>query len=528
MRVQSLKGSQRALLRGAALILVGSLAAGCSSGVSRFTDGMFTGATANQRQMLRKDNQPYPGDVARPSAANGAYNSSAARAAVEPAPISQPVKRTVLAPVEATPKALPPPAQPAPRVAKAEPVKPAVDPAPTGTIKPAPLKAEAPQPKAASVPPSATSDGWVAEGGRLVTLKDGESLGTISDRYGVPVKAIVNVNGFADANSVRAGQRVIVPVYVYARDKSEKPKPVAAAPAEKTPAPKQEPANNVAVLPKQPRLKEKEPQPEAARNDTKTASADRGVYIVESGDSLYSIAKKNGVTTDAMRRANGLDRSSTLKIGQKLRVPSADVAAAPKLDSTATGSTPASKPAKAAAAEKPVAKAEKPAVQPDKPVAKAEKPAEEKPLAVYTPPKRDGKEIKAAAASSDDDAPDSTGIGKMRWPVRGRVISNYGSNGEGIDIAVPEGTAVKAAENGVVIFAGDGLKDFGKTVLVRHADGKVTVYGHTSEITVKRGDTIRRGQEIARSGMTGNADTPKLHFEVRENSDPVDPQKYLE
>ena len=76
----------------------------------------------------------------------------------------------------------------------------------------------------------------------------------------------------------------------------------------------------------------------------------------------------------------------------------------------------------------------------------------------------------------------------MRWPVRGRVISGYGKGGgksnDGIDIAVPEGTPVKAAENGVVIYAGDGLKEFGNTVLVRHENGLVTVYGHASELKV--------------------------------------------
>jgi murein DD-endopeptidase MepM/ murein hydrolase activator NlpD len=117
--------------------------------------------------------------------------------------------------------------------------------------------------------------------------------------------------------------------------------------------------------------------------------------------------------------------------------------------------------------------------------------------------------------------------------VRGRVISAFGGQSggkknDGIDIAVPEGTPVKAAENGVVIYAGDGLKDFGNTVLVRHEDGLVTVYGHASEIKVSRGETVRRGQEIARSGLSGNADAPKLHFEVRKNSTPVDPGKYLE
>ena len=118
----------------------------------------------------------------------------------------------------------------------------------------------------------------------------------------------------------------------------------------------------------------------------------------------------------------------------------------------------------------------------------------------------------------------------MRWPVRGRVISGFGSgkDGDGIDISVPEGTPVKAAENGVVIYAGNGLKEFGNTVLVRHEDGLVTVYGHASSLQVTRGQKVKRGQEIAQSGMSGTTDSPKLHFEVRKNSAPVDPKGYLE
>ena len=160
-----------------------------------------------------------------------------------------------------------------------------------------------------------------------------------------------------------------------------------------------------------------------------------------------------------------------------------------------------------------------------KPAAKAEK------VAAYTPPKKTEKVIEQA----EDDtaaAPDATGIGRMRWPVRGRVISQYGKgsgkSNDGIDISVPEGTPVKAAENGVVIYAGDGLKEFGNTVLVRHEDGLVTVYGHASELKVGRGDKVKRGQEIAVSGMSGTTDAPKLHFEVRKNSAPVDPSGYLE
>nr|MBA3447839.1 M23 family metallopeptidase [Pseudaminobacter sp.] len=116
--------------------------------------------------------------------------------------------------------------------------------------------------------------------------------------------------------------------------------------------------------------------------------------------------------------------------------------------------------------------------------------------------------------------------------VRGRVISGYGKGAgkanDGIDIQVPQGTPIKAAENGVVIYAGDGLKEFGNTVLVRHENGLVTVYGHASELDVKRGEQVKRGQQIAKSGMSGTTDAPKLHFEVRKDSAPVDPATYLE
>ncbi len=150
----------------------------------------------------------------------------------------------------------------------------------------------------------------------------------------------------------------------------------------------------------------------------------------------------------------------------------------------------------------------------------------------YTPPSASNKVIEDAEKDQSA-APSSTGISQMRWPVRGRVLASFGqrdgtSVNDGIDIMVPEGTPVKAAENGVVIYSGDGLKEFGQTVLIRHDNGLVTVYGHNSQILVQRGQKVRRGEDIAKSGMSGNAKSPKLHFEVRKNSSPVNPSKYLE
>ncbi|HEY4774454.1 MAG TPA: M23 family metallopeptidase, partial [Xanthobacteraceae bacterium] len=136
-----------------------------------------------------------------------------------------------------------------------------------------------------------------------------------------------------------------------------------------------------------------------------------------------------------------------------------------------------------------------------------------------------------AAEAGEDGSTGSTGS-SFRWPVRGRVIAGFGpsTNGlqnDGINLAVPEGTAVRAAEEGVVAYAGNELKDYGNLVLVRHANGLVTAYAHASEILVKRGDTVRRGQVIARSGQTGKVTSPQLHFEIRKGSTPVDPTKYL-
>jgi murein DD-endopeptidase MepM/ murein hydrolase activator NlpD len=124
------------------------------------------------------------------------------------------------------------------------------------------------------------------------------------------------------------------------------------------------------------------------------------------------------------------------------------------------------------------------------------------------------------------------GMPSFRWPVRGRVIAGFGPkpNGlqnDGIDVSVPEGTPVKAAEDGVIAYAGNELKGYGNLVLVRHSNGFVTAYAHASEILVKRGDQVKRGQVIARSGQTGNVSSPQLHFEIRKGANPVDPTQYL-
>ena len=139
----------------------------------------------------------------------------------------------------------------------------------------------------------------------------------------------------------------------------------------------------------------------------------------------------------------------------------------------------------------------------------------------------------APVAEAPAKATEATGaLPTFRWPVRGKVITSYGAktNGkanDGINLAVPEGTPIKAAEDGTVTYSGNELKGYGNLVLIRHSNGYVTAYAHASELMVKRGDVIKRGQVIAKSGQSGEVASPQLHFEIRKGSNPVDPLEFL-
>jgi murein DD-endopeptidase MepM/ murein hydrolase activator NlpD len=129
-------------------------------------------------------------------------------------------------------------------------------------------------------------------------------------------------------------------------------------------------------------------------------------------------------------------------------------------------------------------------------------------------------------------APPPRGGKSFLWPVKGRLIATFGEqakglHNDGINIGAARGTTVVAAENGVVAYAGNELRGFGNLLLIRHADGFMTAYAHNDELLVQRGDTVRRGQAIAKLGSTGSVAEPQLHFEVRKSGQPVDPEKYL-
>lgn len=291
--------------------------------------------------------------------------------------------------------------------------------------------------------------GWTAAGGTPVTLQPGETLNTLSDRYGVPAAALVSANKLKSASDAKPGQTLVIPVL--------NPTAAAAQPLPATPVP---------AAPKQ------------AATMLNTDKARQRIVAAAPATPRPAAA--------AGARVASLPGQSTVSAPKALQSP---------------------------------ARVALPTPQP--PAPKVE------PARAETP--------KAAPAAQETTAsipraePAKTGP-DFRWPARGRVISGFGkgSNGDGIAIAVPEGTPVKAAEQGVVAYAGSELKGYGNLVLIRHADGYVSAYAHNGEINVKRGETVKRGQQIARSGASGNVSSPQLHFELRKGSTPVDPTRYLD
>jgi murein DD-endopeptidase MepM/ murein hydrolase activator NlpD len=278
--------------------------------------------------------------------------------------------------------------------------------------------------------------------------------------------------------------------------------------------------------------------------------------VVANGETLDAISGRYGVPASALLAANGLSSASEVKSGTHLVVPVYHA------DGRAVASTEKEKAGKKHnkdVADLDPAKSAKNKKDKDKEkAAKADKSGKEAEKAAS----KDGKEAKGAAVaevetskSSDAKKPgiDKTPTGNLesgaaqskipltgaqadasgtepefRWPARGRIIQGFKAGGnDGINISVPAGTSVRAAENGVVVYSGDGLKGYGNLVLIKHPNGFVTAYGNNGELDVKRGEQVKRGQVIAKSGDTGNVNSPQLHFELRKGSTPVDPTSYL-
>ena len=330
-----------------------------------------------------------------------------------------------------------------------------------------------------SVAPRSVAAAHAPTPGTTIIVGTSDTLDILARRYNVTPAAIMQANGYKGPRTLSPGQQLIIP-HLNAAVAAAAPAPALAVPVSRP----------VAAL-----------------------SAPASVHVVNHGDTLLSIARRNHMPVAELARANNLDPQAKLKLGTKLNVPGARTAAA----------APVVQPAPVAAAQ---------------PVAALAPPAT-KMAAVSTGPQQTARlaqattKVEEPAAEAPMKAAETTGgLPTFRWPVRGKVITSYGAktNGkanDGINLAVPEGTPVKAAEDGVVAYSGNELKGYGNLVLVRHSNGYVTAYAHASELLVKRGDTIKRGQVIAKSGQSGEVGSPQLHFEIRKGSSPVDPLQFL-
>jgi murein DD-endopeptidase MepM/ murein hydrolase activator NlpD len=248
------------------------------------------------------------------------------------------------------------------------------------------------------------------------------------------------------------------------------------------------------------------------------ATATARSVTVQQGDTVNAIARRLGVSPQALIEANRLQAPYTLRVGQALNIPGAptELAAAPGTEDE-TGPAPVSAPSGVERID---------AAPLAAPSGAAPTPTQAAPGA--GPPAQASQPTQTAAAP-----PAAGAVGRFRWPLQGRVVADFGprtggAHNDGINIEAPRGTPFVAADAGEVIYVGNELRGFGNLVLIRHANGWVTAYAHADEVMVQRGTQVRRGQTIGRVGTSGNVRTPQLHFEVRRGTRPVNPREHLE
>lgn len=261
-----------------------------------------------------------------------------------------------------------------------------------------------------------------------------------------------------------------------------------------------------------------------------------GVHTVSSGDTLWSIAKRYKLSMSDIIYLNKLRPPYAIASGNRLRLPPPnryEVKAGDTLYRISrtfnTNMTELARLNDISAPYRlmPGQYLRLPAIQPPQPTrvarARAASPGRNSPRPNIRPGKKPDPRLGNVPARADS---------RFLWPVDGPVISTYGPktgglHNDGINIKAPKGTPVRAAENGVVVYAGNELKGFGNLILVRHSDRWMSAYAHLDKRMVAKGGQVKQGQTIGTLGQTGSVDTPQLHFEVRRGTDALNPQLYL-
>lgn len=537
----------RAVSRFAFVGVVGGLGAGCSSDSLRFSENPFSNPFTSTAQAAEPG---MTGSIDRPGSL---APLPAGRARSEPL---QPIRMAELAPARTA-------AAPAPKPAR---------------------------------PAAASAAGWSTEGGTVLTIKAGDTLATISDRYGVPSAALLSANGLK-AGQVTAGRRIIVPVYsTAARAVRATPAPAPDSASAAAPKPMTALVRKVAAAPApkpaEPAAAKVAAAPAAKPAPIKIAAAPAKVVTAKVATAPVKVAVTPAKVVAPAAKTTPAPVKVATAAAPKSPAPAPKVVVAQAATPAARPAKPAAEPIRIAARTPDPKRAElldpkttgsvepktaaarpaRPATEPAAPAVQATNPGSPKPVAQPKPVKveapvkavkseppkaevaKPAKALEApkaaaaakptvasapqpvAAAPAPTKEPDATSAlqpaapaAEFRWPARGRVIAGFGGSGanEGVNIAVPEGTPVKAAEAGTVAYAGSEVKGYGNLVLIKHDNGYVSAYAHNGDLDVKRGQKVTRGQTIAKSGQTGNVTSPQVHFEIRKGSTPVDPMRYL-
>ena len=471
-------------------LIIGAALAGCSADVMRLDSPPSFSLSDSSSSSLSRPSA----SMARSGAGAGALSAPPAQAAESYAP---------------------------PRSNAGDSVKMAALPEPAPAYSPEPARgAPVAAPAAKAMKPAAAPNAAPAGKGEAITVVPGDTFYGLSKKHHVSIAELMSVNGMTSPN-LKPGQTLYLPAGKTAGKKPLTRPEAAGAVAAAAPAPAAVAPPTAAVL---------------AKYD--------GSYTVKKGDSLYALSLQMKVPLAELQQVNGITDVRKVKPGAVLKVPSTAVAglpaAAPSVAASGTeagGKVPAAVVAKEAASGAGIASTTQPVlINGDKKVATVEAARPDAPAVPVTAAAP--AEVAQAAAGPKGAQVAAAGdagaaIGKLRWPAKGKVVAAFGprpdgTHNDGVNLSVPLGTEVHAAESGVVAYAGSELKGYGNLILVRHDNGWITAYAHNEEMLAKRGDKVKRGQVIAKAGKSGQVDAPQVHFELRQGSKPVDPAPFME
>ena len=390
------------------------------------------------------------------------------------------------------------------------------------------------------------------QSGDFVVVARGDTLYSIAKKNNTTISELAKINSLSEPYTLSIGQKINLRAAKIDDKKTEK------IVVEKVAQSKSEnPVAKVDV--KQSEVKTIEPEKNKItpskkvekENATKTAirkSESTGVkrvqldeITVERGDTLYSLSREYQIPVNDLAVLNKLSSPFTLSVGQKLKVP--------KLENVQVRSAKEVKKSELKTENKTDVKNK--SVAKDKPLAVAKKTVEKKDVKSQTkvPEKKQKSEksnkvvqqksanVETKKKISSDPKKQLPKISarsssKFSWPVRGKILSQYGAKNkglfnDGINISASLGTPVRAAENGVVAYAGNEVKGMGNLIIIQHSDGWMTVYAHLDSMSVRRGTKVSVGQQIGKIGKTGKVDKPQLHFEIRKGTKAYNPISYL-